>query len=141
MNKKILCVLPLSFLVGACSQPGQVKVDGCVARPAKNNCVDNRGGGKHPFVNVTPRGWVVAPLNVCVKAGDELEIRFNGNPKLNTLGTIPKGNTDIWLVGRNSKEKGQIALKIPTGPTKGTSFDYTILSATEGCVDPRITYD
>jgi hypothetical protein len=141
MNKKILlCALPLSFLVGACSQPGLVKVEGCVVRHTPKNCVDNSGAGKNPFVNVTPRGWVVTPLNVCVKAGDELEIRFKGNPKSNTLGTIPKGNTDIWLVGRNSNEKGQIVLKVPPGPSKGTSFDYTILSTTEGCVDPRVTY-
>jgi hypothetical protein len=84
---------------------------------------------------------VVAPRNVCVKAGDELEIRFKGSPKLNTLGTIPKGNTDTWLVGRNSPEKGKIVLTVPEGPEKGAQVDYSILSTTEGCVDPRVTYN
>jgi len=142
MNKKILYALPLSFLIGACSQSGLVKVGGCVNRPIpKGDCVDNSGGGTTPFVNVTPRGWVVAPLNVCVKAGDKLEIRFKGNPRSNTLGTIPKGSSDIWLVGRNSSEKDKVVLTVPGGPKKGTKVNYTILSTTEGCADPRVTYN
>jgi len=141
MNKKILCALPLSFLLSACSQPGLVKVDGCAEPRVPKNCVDNSGAGTTPFVNVTPKGWLVVPLNVCVKAGDKLEIRFKGNPKSNTLGTVPKGNTDIWLLGRNSSSKKTIVLTVPEGPKKGDYVDYSILSTTEGCVDPRVTYN
>lgn len=143
MNKKILCVLPLSFLVVACtSQQGLMSLGGCETRRPTEHCVDNRAGGTTPFVNVTTKGWKVAPPNVCVSAGDTLEIRFQGpTPAPNTLGTIPIGSAAFWLVGRNSPDDEMIVLTVPDGPGRGDYFDYAILSESNGCVDPRATYE
>jgi hypothetical protein len=141
MNKKILCAIPLSLLVVACGHQEVTTVAGCVKRPATEHCEDTDPGGTTPFVNVTPNGWVVAPTNVCVTAGDTLEIRFPGSARtLNTIATMPYGNAEFWLIGSNSSHKNTITLTVPAGPKKGDSFDYAILSKSDGCVDPRITY-
>ena len=142
MNKKILCVLPLSFLVVACgSQQTQVSTAGCVDRPAPPNtkCVSQ---GTTPFVNVTPNGWVIAPRNLCVTAGGTVEIRFLGaKPALNSLLTVPKGKPAVWLIGSNSSDARKIVLSVPEGLQEGESFDYGILSDSDGCVDPRFTVE
>ncbi len=142
MNKKILCVIPFSLLAAACGHQELTTVAGCVNRPATEHCVDNSGTGTTPFVNVTPNGWVVAPTNVCVTAGDTLEIRFLGPaPALDTLATMPYGNSEFWLIGRNSSDKRKITLTVPAGHEAGDFFDYAILSKSDGCVDPRATYN
>ena len=143
MNKKILCVLPLSFLVVACgSQEAKVIAPGCVDRPAPPNqkCVSQ---GTTPFVNVTPNGWVVAPRNLCVTAGGTVEIRFLGAtpPALNSMLAVPKGKPTLWLIGSNSSDAGKIVLSVPVGLETGDSFDYGILSENDGCVDPRFTVE
>ena len=141
MNKKILCAIPLSLLAVACGHQEVTTVPGCVKRPPTDHCVDTDPGGTTPFVNVTRNGWKVEPTNVCVSAGDTLEIRFLGRaPTLNTIATAPYGNAEFWLIGRNSSDEEKISLNVPAGPKEGKFFDFAILSKSEGCVDPRVTY-
>jgi hypothetical protein len=35
----------------------------------------------------------------------------------------------------------KIILTVPAGPAAGKGFDYAILSKSDGCVDPRATYN
>jgi hypothetical protein len=144
MNKNILCFIPLSLIVASSGLWSQepANVAGCVKRPATERCVDNSGGGTTPFVNVTANGWAVVPTNVCVTAGDTLEIRFQGNaPTLNTMTTRPYGNSESWLIGSNSSNKSTITLTVSAGHETGDFFDYAIFSESDGCVDPRVTYN
>lgn len=142
MNKKILCVLPLSLLVVACGQQQVSTVPGCKTHPVLEQCSHNSGNGTTPFVNVNLMTWKVSPPNVCVTAGDTLEIRFRGrDPELNSIATVPYGNSEFWLVGSNSSDKETITLKVPEGPEKGDFFNFAILTKSYGCVDPRATYD
>jgi hypothetical protein len=141
MNKKILCAIPLSLLVVACFHQEVTTVPGCVKHSPAKDCEVTDPGGTTPFFNVTPNGWKVEPTNVCVNAGDTLEIRFLGPaPTLNTIGTMPYGNAEFWLIGSNSSDEKKISLTVPEGPEEGTSFDFAILSESDGCVDPRITF-
>lgn len=145
MNKKILCVLPLGLLCVACGPQKLATFDGCRELPTpRPPCVPQTDERMTPFVNVTPNGWVVAPPNLCVTPGGTVEIRFlppNHPPPLNTLGTVPKGKPAFWLIGRNSSDPSKIVLTVPEGLEKGDYFDYGILSESDGCVDPRFTYN
>ena len=141
MNKKILCAIPLSLLAVACGHQAATTFPGCVDPPISVSCTPT-GTGTTRKVKVTPKGWVVVPTNACVTAGDSIEIHFLGRARTpNTLATVPHGNSEFWLIGNNSSEGNKITLTVPAGPEKGTSFDYAILSKSDGCVDPRFTYD
>ena len=145
MNKKILCVLPLSLLVVACSsQQGQVSPQSCEHRKPKEQCTPSGPDGK-PFVNVTPHKdpskWKIVPLNVCVKAQDELEIRILGPAQApGTMVTYPKDSADKWVYGSNADNKEKIIVTVPPKPDDSNYSDYNIISVGNGCVDPRATY-
>jgi len=143
MNKKILCVLPLSFLVVACSQQGLVKVDSCLATSynVSQTCKDNPGQGPHPgpHVTVNPRNWAtIHPANVCINPGDTITIQLPPSTVISTVATIPKQNTDVWLVGLNSTDNKRIFLTVPDSLKKG-EYGYTLITASGGCLDPRAT--
>ena len=147
MNKKILCVLPLSLLVVACTgQQGLVTTQACEKLEIKKTCSPNRGRNNMPFVNVTPHKdpskWQVAPPNVCVKAGDKLEIRILGSTRAHgTVVTYPKKDNPDWVFGSNSSNDKKIFLEVPPKPDDKNHADYYIMSAGDGCIDPRATYE
>jgi len=147
MNKKILCVLPLSLLVVACgSQQGLVVTQACEKRTPKPVCTPNRDRNGTPFVNVTPHSdpskWKVVPFNVCVKAQDKLVINILGPTRSpGTVVTYPKKSTDRWVYGDNSSDKEKIFITVPPKPDDRDHADYNIISVGDGCVDPRFTYE
>ena len=147
MNKKILCVLPLSFLVVACgSQQGLVASQGCEKITPNPVCQPSRGPNGMPFVNVTPHKdpskWQVVPRNVCVKAGDELEIRILGPARAQgTVVTYPKKDNPNWVFGSNSSNDKKIFLKVLPKPAGKDHVDFNIISVGNGCIDPRATYE
>lgn len=142
MNKKILCVLPFSFLIVACNQQALVTPQSCEQRTPETQCTPNHDPNGMPFVNVTPNGWVVAPLNVCVAEGDKLNIRILG-PKHNpgTVVTYPKKGSGNWVFGSNISDEKTITLTVPPEPEDQDYTDYYIMSVGDGCVDPRATYN
>ena len=147
MNKKILCALPLSFLVIACSQQARVPPpEGCEQRTPKLTCTKNRDQDGTPFVNVTPAsrnsGWKVVPFNVCVNPQDKLEINILGSARApGTVVTYPKNGTDNWVNGNNFSNNKKIILTVPPKPDDRGHADYNIMSTGSGCIDPRLTYN
>lgn len=141
MNKKILCVLPFSFLVVACNQQALVTSQSCEKKTPDTHCTPN-SGPNGPFVNVTPNSWLVVPSNVCVTEGDTLEIRIQGpTPEPGTVVTYPKKGFGNWVFGSNSSDEKKITLTVPPKPEDQDYTDYYIMSVGDGCIDPRITYN
>ena len=143
MNKKILCVLPLSFLVVACtSQQGLVKVDSCsTTKSIPRVCSEHPGQGPKPgpHVTVNPSNWsTIHPANVCIRPGDTLTIQLPPSTVLSTVATIPKQGDDFWLIGLNSTDNRRVFLTAPDSLPKG-EYEYTIITASGGCLDPRAT--
>lgn len=137
MNKRIWMVALLAMVLGACSISRQL------AAPKKcqaGNIITIHHGG---------RGFLVAPPDLCVEAGDTITVNIVPPAKKNTVGTTPKpGNPgpDDWMNGSNSKFAGWFTLKVPgDAPTcpkdkidASCQFNYTITANTI-IFDPMIT--
>ena len=142
MNKKILFVLALSWIVVGCSQ-APIAPDGSpLANCPKQFPWFCRGNSKAPAVILHTNTGKLKASPYCVKADKGTQIRFElrpkGNKPLNTVQIIPKNPDDnYWLAKSNSADQDLITVDVPQDIDETVKHYYGFKTDTD-CVDPRI---
>ena len=154
MNRNILCLTSLVFIVAACAPdspaPGpevvceDLDVSKCDSVTIPVDC-EGKGTGQHFVnVNVQPTPIIVAPPNRCIDTEDfGREVTFNITPASLAEGTVricPKDPADTWLEGDNSPDNRKIVIEVPERdyPVDGEIHDYTVVTTEGKCLDPRL---
>jgi len=150
MKNKIICLVPMFILVGACAPQGSGFGLARGELPAKRPCKDpvpmpacTEGQYKNKSVltiTVNPAQVVVAPKTVCVLSPGEVtvNIHFTGNPKKNTVRTVPKDFADLWVFGDNRTNAREFTITVDDSVEEG-DYKYGVATVDAGCVDPRIS--
>lgn len=152
MNKNILCLTSLVFIVTACAldgpEPedvcGDLDVSKCDSVTLPVDCEGKDTGQHFVNVNVQPTPIIVAPPNRCIDTKDfGREVTFNITPASVAEGTVwicPKDSADTWLEGTNSPDNHEIVIEVPESdyPDDGERHDYTVVTTEGKCLDPRL---
>ena len=157
MNKKVLFVLALSWILASCvsqdplfvgSQVGDrtLGISGC--EPYKGTMPECTGDENEPKVTIYVDTLVVDPMCIKAKKGKKIEFTL----KSESGSDIERGSVVIfpkkienfwWLTGSNWQNKNKIKIRIPIEEISGTPFptdekpEYGVLTS-YGCIDPRI---
>ena len=133
MMQKILIILSLSFLLVACESANFLKnAPRCPPPPEFDKC--NPGA---PTVTLHLNNMKATPPNLCVKAGDTVEMQITPAPdKVGTVVVVAKDFFDTWLIGTNSPDKSKISITIPDWVSDG-DYNYGFLTNNGKCADPR----
>lgn len=140
MNKKLLFILALGWIVSGCTQAPTAAdgnpFEGCHKQPAR----DCKGNPQVPTVNVNTnaKNLLARPYCVNVKEGTQLIIRLSppGNKPKNVVEIIPKNPSHTWLYAKNDDFQDLIIIDVPD-ELEEEDYYYGIKTDT-GCVDPRI---
>ena len=162
MNKNVLCLIPVIFLVAACGQY-QVAVvnDGNDDPPAPvgmhnivlpedceeitlRDCPNPRPEDPRPDVqiqiidNAGTKKIDIVPDTICAANSDVLEFTIIGPPAAEgSVAILPKDSVDTWLIGTNYPDEDKITIFIPTFVASGDHY-FAIVTSTGLCVDPRV---
>lgn len=133
MNKKLLFVMPLGWLLAGCVTP---MMDGeCMAYTMPGTC---SGDPQAPSVTVNTEQMIVNPG--CVNANADRMLVFRLTPRagrmLGDTEIFPKDEEDTWLAGTNDANADFIFIPVPADLEPG-DHDYGIRTE-EKCVDPRV---
>lgn len=142
MKRKILFVLPLSWVLVSCAPalvatPGACHIASII--PAKCHDPAHRNDPKVTFNTITLKA---NPPNVCAEPGSTLEISIVP-PAKNKVGSVAvsaKDPLDSWLAGTNAPDKGKIKILIPEWVTYD-DYDYGFTTFDGKCLDPRVNVD
>ncbi len=133
MNRKLLCLLPLSWIAMACVP---VQPRSCDAY--KGPLTPCTGDPLAPQVTINTITLNATPHCVRAKKGTFVIFRLVPHDK-NELGTVeifPKNDADTWLAGENDPYKDLIIVSVPAD-LEESDHDYGIATGSK-CVDPRI---
>jgi len=141
MNKKILFVLALNWILVGCSQ-APIAPDGSPLANCRTQlpwfC---RGKAQAPTVNVNTKSGKLKTSPYCIKVEEGTQLIFRltppGKNALNTVEIIAKNESHGWLKGKNSIFEDLIIIDVPTGLSGDDKYYYGIKTDTD-CVDPRI---
>lgn len=145
MNKKILIVLALNWVLLGCSgaptAPDSSPLAGCRTQ-FPWFC---RGNSQAPVVTLHTKVGKLKASPYCVKADAGTQIRFElkpkGNKALNTVEIIPKNPADnYWLAKSNSVDQDLITIDVPNDIDDTIKHYYGVKTDTD-CVDPRVKVD
>ena len=131
MNKNILFVLPLSWVLASCvSLP--------VCEPYTGPTPPCTGNPQAPQVSLNTITLNATPHCVRATAGATIVFRLvpPADNKKDSVEISPKVSGNTWLKGRNDKFKDLILITVPETLGKG-DYDYGIRTSSK-CVDPRI---
>ena len=144
MNKKILFVLALNWMLAGCAQAPITDASGPLAGCKKDDpwiyiC---KGKSNAPAVTLNTKNGELEAKPFCVRANRGSSIEFNlvppGNKALDTVHIIAKEPKKYpWLKGSNSGHQDRITIKVPEELAHNGKPFYGIKTDTE-CVDPRI---
>lgn len=140
MNKKLLFILALGWVLAGCAQ-APIAADGgplsgCQQQP-KRTC---KGNPQAPTVNVNTKATKLRADPYCVKVaeGTKLIIRLTpaGNESLNAVEIIPKNSSHTWLKATNDTFQDMIIIDVPEELAEDDYY-YGIKTSSK-CLDPRI---
>ncbi len=137
MNRKILFVLPLSWIAVGCATVGVSSPGDChVASIIPDVC---QGPKDKPKVNFNTNKLEPKPANVCAAPGTTLVIQITpvAQNKIGSVAVVPKNPNDSWLAGTNSPDKKEIKILIPDWVEEGR-HDYGFVTFDGKCLDPRV---
>lgn len=136
MNKKILFVAPLGWLLTGCAMQQQVPPIICDPYPVPN-CSGNNNA-QAPTINLNTQSLMVNPG--CVDADKSTTLVFMltpmGGKNRGDVEIFPKDKVDSWLAGTNNGNADFIFIPIPAGTAAGI-YEYGIKIGSK-CVDPRV---
>lgn len=157
MNKKILFVSVLSFILAGCvsSAPrdgdmfgasGSVSVSGCPAPMTPMAC---EGDGKKPVVEIDLDTLTVSPECIYAKKGERITFVLNSTKDIRKGDVVvfPKEATNFfWLARENTSlfTKKKIKVRVPSSFESGDAFPegivkYGVYKRDDAkCIDPRI---
>jgi hypothetical protein len=141
MNKKILLAIPMSILAAACVPLTPADDGECMDVTTPDVCT---GSASNPVLGITltRNKIVVAPPNVCAKAGTTIKVSVHPRQKeTGTVATIPKFPANTWLVRSNDPDPNSFTIVVPNDLDPNTDHDYTIERSNGQCLDPRIHID
>lgn len=137
MNRKILIVMPLGWILVGCVNTGPMNISNCdVYTGPVPPC---EGNPNAPAVNLNTNTLNVTPR--CANAARSKTIVFTVVPpeknKVGSVAIIPKNAEDTWLTGTNSPDKMKINILVPDWVASG-DHSYGIVASNGSCVDPRV---
>ena len=139
MNRKLLFVLPLSWLLVGCAERTSELV--CEEYSGPDVPCNPAQDPQVPHVTLNTNSLRVDPS--CVRAKRGTTLVFNLRPKNdNTLGSakiFPKDKKDTWLKGTNDTDKDYIRIPVPAKLKPGPR-DYGFV-VSDTCVDPRVAVE
>ena len=139
MNRKLLFVLPLSWLLAGCAEPTSESM--CEEYSGREQPCNPEQDPQAPHVNLNTESLLVNPW--CVRANSGTTLVFMLTPKVNnTLGSakiFPKDKNDTWLKGTNDTDKDEIRISVPAELKHGPR-DYGFVVG-DTCVDPRVSVE
>ena len=133
MNRKLLALLPLSWIAMAC-----VPMEPRTCEPYTGPTPPCAGDPNVPQVTINTNSLNVTPYCVLAKKGTFIVFRLVPHDK-NELGTVeifPKDDEDTWLAGENDLYKDLIIVPVPDD-LEPDNYDYGIATS-DKCVDPRV---
>jgi len=140
MNRKLLFVLPLSWLLAGCAEPTSDE-SVCEEYTGPEHVCSPEQNPQAPHVNLNAVSLMVNPW--CVRANPGTTLVFMLTPKNNnTLGSakiFPKDEDNTWLKGTNDADKDEIRIPVPATLTPGPR-DYGFVVG-DKCVDPRVSVE
>ena len=141
MNRKLLFVLPLSFMLAGCV----AKVESTNHENASMACKTQsgwicKGEAAAPTVIINTKNGHLKIKPACAKANDDTMLIFRlvpkGNKDKGVVEIFPKDDENDWLAGKNDEYQDLIMIAIPKDLAEG-SYHYGIKTDTD-CVDPRV---
>ncbi len=137
MKRNILFALPMSVLAIACPQQESIHTTDCKTMTIPPACTGNPAD---PKININvAAGLVVAPPNVCAKAGTDVEFKITPANTKTIVATVPKVPANTWLSGINIPDSGGFKITVPALAPEDAHYDYHIVATNGYCYDPRIT--
>lgn len=139
MNKKILFVLALNWVLVGCAQ-APASTEGPLAGCKTQGWWFCKGNPQAPTININTKSAKLKASPYCMKAVDGTQLVFRltpagKNPK-NTVRIISKNDDHAWLNGTNSDFADMIIIDVPEKLPEG-DYDYGIKIG-DKCVDPRV---
>lgn len=139
MNRKLLFVLTLNWLLAGCAEPTSESM--CEEYPGPKPPCNSAQDPQAPHVNLNSESLLVNPW--CVRANPGTTLVFMLTPKNNnTLGSakiFPKNKSNSWLKGTNDIDKDEIRISVPATLEHGPR-DYGFVVG-DKCVDPRVSVE
>ena len=143
MNTRILSILFVGFLLGACSGAPRVTdsdLDNC---PSQGSWFC-KGNPQAPTANIITNGKKLKVKPYCINANVNSELLFRVVPKdsqpAGTVRIIPKDSKsshDDWLAADNSSDQNIIKIVVPPGTDPTLKYYYGV-KINGKCVDPRV---
>lgn len=138
MNKKLLFVLPLGYLLVGCAP-----IEPLTCEPYAGPTPPCTGDPNAPHVKINTQSANLNADPYCVRAKKGTFMVFSLVPHdksdLGTVEIFPKDDADAWLEGTNSPYKDLIIISVPEDIEDG-DHDYGIKTSTK-CVDPRVSVE
>lgn len=154
MNKKLLLLLGLSWVLAACEsipprdgvkfgETGMLSVPECTPYVGVMPCEE---GGNYPKVVIDLDAKTVEPMCITVKKGKKITFKLQPTGKVEeaTVVVFPKiPDNYFWLARTNSPSKNKIYIKVPKKKNKSEEpfppgiYDYGVWTK-DWCLDPRI---
>ena len=138
MNRKLLCIIPISLIAMGCATYESSGETACAPYPDAASLNDCKGRPNAPHVTLNTNTMTAHPS--CVLVQPDRTIVFKLKPaaasKLGKVEIFPKKGAGKWLAGTNKDNEDYILIKVPATVKKG-DYDFGIKTATK-CVDPRV---
>ena len=132
MNKKLLFVLSLSWIVVGCAAPDPE------CEPYTGPVVPCQGDPAAPLVTINTITLVVTPRCVAAARGTTIDFRLVpvADNLLGDAEIFPKDPEETWLAGMNAPDKDHIFIPVPEEIEPGER--HYGFKTSEKCLDPRV---
>ena len=138
MNRKLLFVLPLSWMMVGCVA---IKSIDCPPYTGPIKECSEKQNPQAPMVTLNTNSMHATPECVRAEKGSTLIFRITpkANLELGAVEIIPKNKDDTWLAAKNDDYEDLIIIPVPNNISLG-EHKYGF-KAGDKCVDPRVSVE
>ena len=163
MNKTLISLLPLCWVLAGCSEtprsataipssapvapPSASVIPNCPPRDTDRACPSLPNGLPDPSkrnkikIVVSAVDVKAKPSVVCTSSGDTIVVTVVGIPDHAKVATVPKDGADGWILSSRTGE-GTMSILVPDEEdVPEGDYGYFAFSSTGKCVDPVIRVD